>query len=168
MGGKGSKLKIIIKTPQSHAAGQDDAVEDGSNGDEIASELFTQMTEEQGFTAEELSMPLEKLHRLCRAQVRWSEAEGEELQKECKAWEDLYKEELLQKNTLIKQVLQNEVDWHDRRQAILSGAADVQISGVKGGKAAEKEYTNGGLKRRDNGAQPLTNGRDTAEEAMEE
>jgi len=156
--GKAGKLKIIIKTPQSHAAGQDDTVEDGSNPDEIGADYFTQMTKEQGFSADELAMPLEKLYRLCKAEVKWSEAEGEDLQKECKAWEDTYKQELLEKNTLLTQVIESEADWHKRRQAILSGAADVQLPTVKVDKGVKTERLNG---MQGSGAQHVINGKAT-------
>lgn len=138
-GGKGSKLKIIIKTPQSHAAGQDDAVDDGGGGggggsgagDEAAAgeSVFTPLSEEQGFTAEELAMPLERLARLCRLQVRWAEEEGERLRAECRRWEELYRREWLEKEALLEQVVRSEREWHARRQAVLSGAADVVVAG---------------------------------------
>jgi len=121
-----SKLKIIIKTPLSHAAGQDDSVDDGSNGDEA--DFFTSLTEEQGFTKEELGMPLERLHGLCRMQAKWADAEGDGLKQECKAWEDLYKKEWLEKQVLLDQVIKSEADWYERRNAVLSGAADVQVA----------------------------------------
>lgn len=125
--GKSSKLKIIIKTPQSHAAGQDDAVDDGSAGDEFIADMFTPMTEEQGFTPEELAMPLERLCKLCRLQVKWAEEDGEQLREECKRWEELYKNEWLEKEVLLDQVVKSEQDWHERRKAVITGAADFRI-----------------------------------------
>jgi len=122
-----SKLKIIIKTPQSHAAGQEDAIDDGSNGDDVAENL-TPMTEDHGFTKKELDMPLERLYGLCRNQVKWAERDGEELKTECKQWEEVYKRAWLEKQVLLDQVIQGEMDYHDRRKAVLSGAADVQIA----------------------------------------
>ena len=126
--GKSAKLKIIIKTPQSHAAGQDDAVDDGSNGDDIA-DLFTPLTQEQGFTFKELSLPLDQLHSLCRRQVRWAEKDGEELKKQCKKWEEVYKKAWLEKEVLLDQVIKSEVDWYERRRQVLAGAADVVVNG---------------------------------------
>lgn len=180
-GGKAGKLKIIIKTPQSHAAGHDDSVDDGSNAeDHVHEDFFTQMSADQGFTSEELGMPLERLYRLCRAQVRWAEAEGEELQRECRQWEELYRDEALQKNALVSQIIQSEMDWHERRQAILSGAADVQILKAGGGSqaggasAAEAEHANGSVAPEEgrNGADaaPRVNGGQpvASTEAMEE
>jgi len=134
---KASKLKIIIKTPQSHAAGQDDTVDDGNAGDDQGSDLFTPLTEEQGFTHQELAMPLERLVNLCKLQVKWSERESEDLRHECKAWEDLYKQEWLEKEVLLDQVVQSEQAFSYRRKAVLTGAADVQLAAVTNGKAAD-------------------------------
>jgi len=125
--GKSSKLKIIIKTPQSHAAGQDDAVDDGSAGDEHMADMLTPMTQDQGFSTEELEMPLERLCKLCRLQVKWAEEDGEQLRKECKQWEDLYKNEWLEKEVLLDQVVQREQDWHSRRKAVITGTADFHM-----------------------------------------
>ncbi|GAB1310519.1 INO80 complex subunit 1 [Madurella fahalii] len=127
-GGKSSKLKIIIKTPQSHAAGQDDAVDDGSVGDDSSGEMFTPLTEDQGFTPEERSMSLPRLMKLCKLQVKWAEEEGEVLRTECQRWEELYKREWLEKEVLLEQMIRSEEEWHRRRQAVLSGAADVVVA----------------------------------------
>src|SRR6187431_2703363 len=72
------QLKIIIKTPQSHAAGHDDAIDDGSNSEDVA-DHFTPLLAEHGFSERELKLDLPQLHKLCRAQVRWSEQDSEEL-----------------------------------------------------------------------------------------
>ncbi|KAH0424116.1 C2H2 finger domain-containing protein [Colletotrichum camelliae] len=138
--GKG-KLKIILKTPQSHAAGQDDAIDDGADDDELSADLFTPMTEELGFTKEELDMPLERLHRLCRHQVKWAQQETANLAEEIKYWEEQYKDQWREKEVLLSQVVQSEVDWHKRKAAVLSGAADVQLSGVI--ESQETAATNG-------------------------
>lgn len=127
--GKGSKLKIILKTPQSHAAGQDDALDDGSAGDDSSGEKFTPLTEDQGFTAEELAMPLERLMKLCRLQVKWAEEEGERLRAECKLWEERYEQEWLEKEVLFSQAVESERGWYRRRRAVLSGKADVVMAG---------------------------------------
>ncbi|RXG47992.1 hypothetical protein VDGE_04420 [Verticillium dahliae] len=124
-----SKLKIIIKTPQSHAAGQDDSI-NGDDDAELSSDLFTALTEDQGFTRRELDMPLDKLYKLCRAQVRWASDETKELQEEIKALEIEYKKQWQEKEVLLSQVIQSEADWHDRRMAVLSGAADVRVPGI--------------------------------------
>ncbi|KAL2132524.1 hypothetical protein VTI74DRAFT_3714 [Chaetomium olivicolor] len=127
--GKTKNLKIIIKTPQSHAAGQDDTVDDGSVGDDSSGEMFTPLTADQGFTSDELGMPLERLMKLCRLQVKWAEEEGERLKAECKQWEELYKHEWLEKEVLLDQVVQSEQAWHRRRQAVLTGEIDLSVQG---------------------------------------
>lgn len=131
-GKSSSKLKIIIKTPQSHAAGQDDTVDDGTGGEDQASDLFTPLTEDQGFTRDELAVPLERLVKLCRLQVKWAEREAEELRQECKKYEDEYKKQWLEKEVLLDQVVQSEQDFSYRRKAVLTGAADVvQVPAAK-------------------------------------
>jgi hypothetical protein len=127
--GKSSKVKIVLKTQASHAAGRDD-VDDSSNNDENGGspiQEFTALSEEQGFTPDELAMPLERLEKVCRLQVRWAEEENTEVMKECKRWEEEYKRQWLEKEVLLDQVVQAEQGWHVRRLAVLSGQADVQI-----------------------------------------
>ncbi|KAL0781599.1 hypothetical protein CaCOL14_002934 [Colletotrichum acutatum] len=140
--GKG-KLKIIIKTPQSHAAGHDDAIDDGADDDELSADLFTPLTEDQGFTREELKIPLERLYKLCRFQVKWAQEESVKLAEEVKYWEKQYKDLWREKEVLFSQVVKSEVDWHERRQAVLSGAADVQLSGVLESQEGNQTAANG-------------------------
>ncbi|KAK0731809.1 hypothetical protein B0H67DRAFT_549505 [Lasiosphaeris hirsuta] len=125
--GKSGKLKIILKTQQSHAAGQDDTVDDGSAGDDSATDMFTPLTEDQGFTQKELRMPLSRLTQLCRLQVKWAQEEGEQLQNECKMWEELYKQEWLDKEVLLDQVINTEQDWHKRRKEVILGFTNVIV-----------------------------------------
>lgn len=138
--GKGSKLKIIIKTPQSHAAGQDDGLDDTANGDGANSEYFTALTEGL-FNPDELGFPVDKLYRKCYWEAKWAEDIGDSLKKECKDWEEAYHKEWLEKEVLLSQVIKSEVDWHERRQAILTGAANVQLPKVV--ESMEEEQANG-------------------------
>lgn len=126
--GKGGKLKIIIKTPSSAHGGHDDA-DDAANGDEHNVEYFTPLADDL-FATEELTFPVDKLYRKCYWEAKWAEEVGETLKKECREWEELYYKEWLEKEVLLSQVIKSEVDWHDRRQAILSGAADFQVPGA--------------------------------------
>lgn len=125
--GKSSKLKIILKTPQSHAAGQDDSVDDSSNGDQSETHEITRLTPEMGFTEKDLAMPIKKLHDLLRLQLRWAERDNAQLTEEWKRWEELYKQEWLEKEVLLDQVVLQETSWHERRQAVITGALDVQL-----------------------------------------
>ncbi len=127
--GKSKNLKIIIKTPQSHAAGHDDAIDDGSTADDSSGELCTPLTQDQGFTSDELAMPLPRLMKLCKLQVKWAEEEGDQLRDECKQWEEAYKQEWLEKEVLLDQVVQSEQAWHERRQAVLAGEAELVVAG---------------------------------------
>ena len=138
--GKSKNLKIIIKTPQSHAAGHDDAIDDGSTADDSSGELCTPLTQDQGFTSEEITMPLPRLMKLCKLQVKWAEEEGDQLRDECKQWEEVYKTEWLEKEVLLDQVVQSEQAWHERRQAVLAEQAeeaDLVVAGNGEGEAAE-------------------------------
>ncbi|OAQ72384.1 C2H2 finger domain-containing protein (Gli3) [Pochonia chlamydosporia 170] len=138
--GKSNKLKIIIKTPQSHGGNGDDDTGDGVNGDSVNSDFFTALPNEL-FSPDELSYSVDKLYRKCYWESKWADEVGEALKKECKEWEEVYYKEWLEKEVLLSQVIKSEVDWHDRRNAILDGTADVQVSGVVESK--ESEQTNG-------------------------
>ena len=127
--GKASKLKIIIKTPQSHGNGQDDVSDEPINGDDPNAEYYTALPKEV-FDEQELAYSVDKLYRKCYFESKWAKETGEQLEKECKEWEEMYYKEWLEKEALLSQVIKSEVDWQERRQAILSGAADVQVSGV--------------------------------------
>ncbi|XDG10623.1 hypothetical protein ABKA04_010238 [Annulohypoxylon sp. FPYF3050] len=126
-GPKSGKLKIIIKTPQSHAAGQDDAVDDGDAGSDLA-DFFTPLTEQQGFSNNELAMDIKTLYKLCVANVKWAMKEGEALKQECKEMEEIYKQEWLEKEALLDQVIQIEEDWWQRRELVLRAEAKAQIA----------------------------------------
>ncbi|KAI1209424.1 uncharacterized protein F4807DRAFT_426667 [Annulohypoxylon truncatum] len=126
-GPKSGKLKIIIKTPQSHAAGQDDAVDDGDAGSDMT-DFFTPLTEQQGFSNNELAMDIKTLYKLCVANVKWAMKEGEALKQECKEMEDIYRQEWLEKEALLDQVIQIEEDWWQRRELVLRAEADAQMT----------------------------------------
>lgn len=135
-GGKQSKLKIIIKKPQGLGNGQEDAADEPVNGDDPNAEYYTALSKEL-FDKEELAYPVDKLYRKCHFECKWAKDIGDELEKECKQWEDVYYREWLEKEALLTQVIKSEVDWHERRQAVLSGVADVHISG--GGAKGDEE-----------------------------
>lgn len=136
--GKGGKIKIIMKTNQQSQGPHDDM--DDVNGDEANAEYFTPLTEET-FTPDELQLPVDKLYRKCHWEAKWAEEIGESLTKECKEWEDIYFQEWREKEVLLHQVIKSEVNWHERRQAILTGAVDVHVPGAV--ESVEGEKTNG-------------------------
>ena len=137
--GKSGKLKIIIKTPNSHS-GADDGADGSMNGEEANAEYFTALTSEL-FSARELALPVDELYRKCYWEAKWSGEIGDALKKECKKLEEEYRKEWLEKEVLLGQVVKSEVDWHERREAILSGVADVQLSALTAAAAAQKAPT---------------------------
>jgi hypothetical protein len=185
--GKTGRLKIIIKTPQSH--GQQDDDENG-HGDETNPEYFTVLSEEI-FDTEELAMPVDKLYRKSHWELKWAEEINESLKKECRELEAAYFKEWLEKEVLLSQVIKSEVDWHERRQAILTGLADVQVPKASEARdldasAAAPTQTNGGdgekkksreredddededEGRKEDKAEPLANGGKAASEVKAE
>ncbi|KAL3963949.1 hypothetical protein ACCO45_000953 [Purpureocillium lilacinum] len=150
--GKSGKLKIIIKTPQSHGGGQDDGADGAANGEDSNSEFFTALTSDT-FSADELSLPVDKLYRKCYWESKWADEVGDALKKEYKEWEELYYKEWLEKEVLLSQVIKSEVDWHERRQAIISGKADVQVPNSASDGHGEGK-TNGVAADADNGGTP--------------
>jgi hypothetical protein len=137
---KSGKLKIIIKTPQSHGAHNDDGTDESGQQDEVKAEYFTPLTNEL-FMQDELDYPVDKLYRKCYWECKWAEEVGEALRKECKEAEEAYFHEWREKEVLLSQVIESEVDWHDRRQAVLSGAVDVQLPKSAADKAIESVDT---------------------------
>ncbi|KAI1386863.1 uncharacterized protein F4822DRAFT_328457 [Hypoxylon trugodes] len=126
-GPKSGKLKIIIKTPQSHAAGQDDAVDDGDTGSDMA-DFFTPLTKAQGFSSKELDMDIKSLYKVTVANLKWAMKESETLKRECKEMEEIYKQEWLEKETLLDQVVQIEEDWWQRRELVLKAEAKARMA----------------------------------------
>jgi hypothetical protein len=126
--GKGGKIKIIMKTNQ-QSQGPHDDMDDTANGDESNAEYFTPLTPDL-FTPDELELPVDKLYRKCHWESKWAEEIGESLTKECKEWEEIYYKEWLEKEVLLSQVIKSEVNWHERRQAILTGVVDVHVPGA--------------------------------------
>ncbi|KAM0353498.1 hypothetical protein ACHAPU_001510 [Fusarium lateritium] len=136
---KGGKIKIIMKTNQ-QSQGLHDDLDDPANGDESNAEYFTPLTEDP-FTLDELELPVDKLYRKCHWEAKWAEEIGESLTKECKEWEDTYYKEWLEKEVLLSQVIKSEANWHERRQAIITGVVDVQVPGAM--ESVENDKTNG-------------------------
>lgn len=133
-GPKSGKLKIILKTQQSHAAGQDDSVDDGDVGSDIA-DFFTPLTEQHGFTGKELAMDIKSLFNLCVAHLKWESSEGEELKQQAKELEEMYRQEWLEKETLLNQVIQVEEDWWQRRKLVVQAEAEAIMAKSSGPEA---------------------------------
>lgn len=134
------KLKIIIKTPQSHAAGHDDAMDNnayydmgsGNSGGHDETSLYhyttpgsetTALAKDQGFTAHELQLSPKELYGVCRLQLQWAEDDSEELRKECAVWEEAAYKAWLEQQVLLEQVILSEKDWYKRRKVVLASLA---------------------------------------------
>lgn len=126
--GKTSKaLRIVLKTPQSHAAGQDDVLDDDSLRDDSSDDIFTPLDKDH-FSGEELDMPIQRLYKKLRVEVRWAENEGEALRFECKKYEEMYKQEWLEKEVALEQVKRSEQAYNARKKAVRSSAVDVLVT----------------------------------------
>ena len=123
--GTKSKLKIIIKTPMSHASGHDDSIDPSSGGDDPSSDI-TVLSKDHGFSAREMDMPIKKLYGLCSSQVRWAEDQHNELLKECAVWESVYNTAWLEQQVLLDQVIVNEKSWYERRKVVLKSLAEEE------------------------------------------
>ncbi|KAI0172111.1 hypothetical protein GGR52DRAFT_549055 [Hypoxylon sp. FL1284] len=118
-GPKSGKLKIILKTQQSHAAGQDDTVDDGDAGADMA-DFFTPLTEQHGFTSKELTLEIKQLFNTCAAHLKWETKEVEALKRQAKELEETYRQEWLEKEALVNQVVHVEKNWWQRRSLVLA------------------------------------------------
>ncbi|KAK7943446.1 INO80 complex subunit 1 [Apiospora aurea] len=129
-----NKLKIILKTQQPHKSsghGEDGLMggDDGDGSDDnMGSDFYTPLTEQQGFTDKELKMDTKSLWKICVAHLKWATGDGEALRDECRELEEISRLEWLEKEVLLDQVKQVEEDWWRRRKAVLAGEADVKVS----------------------------------------
>lgn len=130
--GTKSKLKIIIKTPASHASGHDESLDPGASADEASSDI-TVLSKEHGFTSREMEMPIKKLYGLCSSQLRWAEDQNRDLMKECAAWEEVYNTAWLEQQVVLDQVIASEKSWYERRKVVLASLAEEEEK-----RAAEK------------------------------
>ncbi|KAH8808336.1 hypothetical protein F5884DRAFT_365801 [Xylogone sp. PMI_703] len=119
------KLKLILKnvnTDQEHESSV--ASPNGVGNGTPTNEFKSSYPPELGFTAEEEARGPKELWRLLRRQIHWAEEEGETLKKECAVLEELQKQEWLEKEILLDQVIKNEISWHERRKEVLAGVAN--------------------------------------------
>ena len=159
--GTSKRLKIVLKTPSHTAAAAntsaDDSVATDDEHHQVATEddwQFTPLTEEAGFNPQEIDMAktgnLERLHRLCRAQLHWANEESEQLRGELAEVEKTYWKEWRAKEALLKQVVGSEMDWDTRRQAVLAGRADAEFAAAAAAASAAAATTTSN----DNGGEP--------------
>ncbi|KAL5596978.1 hypothetical protein BROUX41_006349 [Berkeleyomyces rouxiae] len=133
------KVKIILKTPTSTTGNDESMLDESLLLEDLDGDQFTQLSEEE-FSKDELDMPLEKLFRRCRLQLRWSQEEGEELQKEIQLMEEMYKREWLDKEVLLTQVIQSETAWYERRKIVLAAEAQAEAEARAAKKLREARH----------------------------
>lgn len=126
-----TKLKLILKTsntPQSHPSGANSTADDGdaSDADTDDQHPHTRLTDELGFTDAERAMPVDKLYRRCKLWHRLAEREAKELEDEWRELERRYKAEWLEKEVLLDQVINSELDWNKRRRTVLADMSAEQ------------------------------------------
>ena len=137
---KASRLKLIIKAPQSHIEEHHPEVTNGAtNGKEITG-WTSSYPAELGFTAEEEARGPKELYRLLRRQLHWAEEEATSLKRSCEVMEELRRKEWIEKEILLDQAIKTDVSWNERRREVLAGLADLPTSAaIKA--AADKTWT---------------------------
>ena len=114
---KSSRLKLSVKL-QEPQNGIPHPLNGVANGNDTPG-WTSSYPAELGFTAEEDARGSKELYRLLRRQVHWAEQQGKSLERQCEEIERLRKQEWLDKEVLLDQVIRNEVSWHERREEIL-------------------------------------------------
>lgn len=122
---KSSRLKDLMKPPQSHAEGQFPGSSNGAINGSDPNSWTSSYPPELGFTAEEEARTPKELWRLLRRQLHWAEEETDLLKRQCEMLEDLRKKEWLEKEILLDQTMKNEISWHIRRKEVLTGRAEL-------------------------------------------
>jgi hypothetical protein len=128
--GSNTRLKIVIKNPgnRPHGESQSPGPERPTDLTAIAADQdgLTPLTAEQGFTPDELKLGSKELWRLLRRQVHWAEEEQESLKQQLEMMNELRDKEWLEKEILLDQVINNEMDWLERRKHVLATLPTVE------------------------------------------
>jgi hypothetical protein len=126
----GTRLKLVIKQPQAQQESQ--AQSPGPKRDlpsypefpnlSSASDIeqLTPLSGDFGFTSDELAHGPKDLWRLLRRKLHWVEEESDALRRECEMLEAIREKEWVEKELLLNQVIENEIDWHKRREVVLA------------------------------------------------
>lgn len=72
-------------------------------------------------------MLCEKLFQLIKFQLKWVEEEGKWFEVEFKEVGEFYKQEWLEKEVFLEQVIWSEKDWFVCKQVVLLGEVDVVL-----------------------------------------
>jgi hypothetical protein len=98
---------------------------DGAASTTHASNGYDPYPTDLQFTEEENAMSPKELFRLLRRQLHWAEEEHQELEAEVATLVEKRKKEWLQKELLLVNTLESEIEWHARRKAAKNGTAPL-------------------------------------------
>jgi hypothetical protein len=123
----GTRLKLVIKQnqgqpePQGLSPGPKPSYPEFPNLSSTSDiDQLTPLSNEIGFTPDELVYSPKELWRLLRRKLHWAEEESDALRRECDIVEAIREKEWIEKELLLDQVIKNEIDWHERREIILA------------------------------------------------
>lgn len=123
-----SKLKLVVKAPQSRTDGLNLGATNGTTNGHDPSGWVSSFPAELGFTVEEESRGSKEMFRLLRRQVHWAEEEAESLKRSVEMLEELRRKEWIEKEILLDQAINSDISWHERRREVLAGVADLPTS----------------------------------------
>lgn len=132
----GTRIKMTIKQQSENGDASSlspgnprDHASDFVSANHSEQEQLNHYHSEATLTPSEHTMEPKDLWRLLRRQIHWAEEEAEELLRECDMVEEIRKKEWAEKEVLLDQVINNEMDWHERRKLVLAtqpSAADIK------------------------------------------
>lgn len=138
---RSSRLKMVLKVPQPHMEGHILGPMNGTTNGDAPPGWVSSYPPELAFTPEEEARGPKQLYRLLRRQVHWAEEEAESLKQSAEMMEELRKKEWLEKEIILDQALKTELDWHERRQLVLAGSAEIPTAdAIKA--AADRAWNN--------------------------
>jgi hypothetical protein len=123
----GTRLKLVIKQNQGHPEPQGlspgpkpSYLEFPNLSSTSDVDQLTPLSNEIGFTPDELAYSPKELWRLLRRKLHWAEEESDALRRECEVVEAIREKEWVEKELLLDQVIKNEISWHKRREVVLA------------------------------------------------
>jgi len=129
----GTRLKLVIKQnqgqpePQGLSPGPKPSYPEFPNLSGTSDiDQLTPLSNEIGFTPDELVYSPKELWRLLRRKVHWAEEESDALRRECEMVEAIREKEWVEKELLLDQVIKNEIGWHKRREMVLASLPSAE------------------------------------------
>ncbi|KAG9232923.1 hypothetical protein BJ875DRAFT_62867 [Amylocarpus encephaloides] len=119
------RLKLTLKNSHSLSEEPQPGPTNGTTNGDVPLKWTSSYHLELGFTPEEEAKGPEELYRHLRRELIWAEAEAEMLKRQAEEMEQIRKNEWLEKEVLLGQVIKNEISYHERRREILAGAAKI-------------------------------------------